>query len=204
MGIDEKLAEIQEQLKDLPPEQQQEKIQEILQQLPPEELQELTKKQCPFCSIANKSINAVTVYEDANVIGILDINPASKGHIILFPKGHYQFLFQVPDNEVSHLFTVVNKLSLAVINGLSAEGTNIFVANGQLAGQNAPHVVVHIIPRYKEDGINFIWEPKKVEQEEMNNISKAISSKIEKTQEVKEVKEEKEKALDLEQEKRIA
>ena len=157
---EQRIAEIQERLKGLDPEEQQQKLQEILKELPQDELNEITQQQCPFCGIVDKKIDAKTVYEDGIVMAVLDINPANKGHVILFPKKHHQFLFQVSDTEAAHMFKIVNKISLAMVNGLNAEGNNIFVANGQIAGQNASHVIVHIIPRYKNDGIEK-WPRKK-------------------------------------------
>src|SRR3989344_6460596 len=112
----ERIIEIQERLKGLSPEEQQEKLNEILKELPPEELHDLTKQQCLFCGIAERKIDANIVYEDGIVMAVLDINPANQGHVILFPKKHHQFLFQVSDTEVEHLFKIVNKISLAIIN----------------------------------------------------------------------------------------
>ncbi|MBI2663079.1 HIT family protein [Candidatus Woesearchaeota archaeon] len=182
---EERIKEIQERIKDLSPEEQQKKLQEILNELPPEELHELTKQQCPFCGIAEKKIDSKIVYEDGIVMGILDINPANKGHTIIFPKKHHQFLFQLSDTEVQHLFKIINKVSLAMINGLNADGNNIFVANGQIAGQNSPHIIIHLIPRYKDDGIDFKWNFKKIGDDEMSNLAKKIKENISTHKEVK-------------------
>jgi histidine triad (HIT) family protein len=182
---EQRIAEIQERLKGLDPEEQQQKLQEILKELPQDELNEITQQQCPFCGIVDKKIDAKTVYEDGIVMAVLDINPANKGHVILFPKKHHQFLFQVSDTEAAHMFKIVNKISLAMVNGLNAEGNNIFVANGQIAGQNASHVIVHIIPRYKDDGIDFKWDFKKINDEEMLNLVSTIKKNIVTHKEVK-------------------
>lgn len=173
----EQLAMIQGQLEGLPPEEQQKRLQEILAQLPSEEVEALRQQQCPFCMIAAGKIPAKTVYEDDMVKAVLDINPASKGHIIVFPKTHYQFLFMVPDNEVSRLFQVANKLSKIVFEVMGAQGTNIFVANGQAAGQNAPHVLIHVIPRFENDKIGLVWQPKKAEEKELEEIVAKLKKK---------------------------
>jgi len=166
----EQMAMIQKQLEGLPPEEQQKKMQEILAQLPPEEVEALKQQQCPFCMIEAGKIPAKLVYEDDMVKAVLDINPANKGHIIVFPRKHYQFLFTIPDNEVARLFQVANKLSKVVFEIVGAQGTNIFAANGQAAGQNAPHVLVHVIPRFENDNIGLAWNPKKIEDKEMEEI----------------------------------
>ncbi len=173
----EQLAMIQQQLEGLPPEEQQRKLQEILSQLPPEEVESLKQQQCPFCMIAAGKIPAKTVYEDNFVKAVLDINPANKGHVIVFPKQHYQLTTMMPDNEIARLFQVANKLSKTVFEAVNAKGTNIFVANGQVAGQNAPHVLVHVIPRFDNDKIGLVWQPKKIEEKDMEETAAKIKEK---------------------------
>lgn len=172
----EKLQEIKEQLEGLPQEEQQEKMQDILSQLPEEEVQEIMKQQCPFCLIVDNKINADVVYDDSLVKGVLDINPASKGHVILFPKKHYPLTTKMPDFEASHLFNIANKLSDVVLRAVDADGINIFVANGQVAGQNSSHVLVHIIPRFRDDKIPLSWNPQKISVDEMKEIADKIKS----------------------------
>lgn len=46
----------------------------------------MDEEKCVFCMIINGNIPAKKVYEDQLVLGILDINPASKGHVIMIPK----------------------------------------------------------------------------------------------------------------------
>ena len=140
-----------------------------------------------------KLVQLKKIYENDSFIAVLDIKPASKGHVLLFPKKHYQLLAQMSEEEVNSLFTLANKLSAIVFECMKAEGTNIFTANGNAAGQMIPHVVVHIIPRWKDDKISFAWEGAKVDEKEMNdiqmNISKLVQEQLkEKVQRIEAVK----------------
>jgi len=108
---------------------------------------------CIFCQIASGQVPARKVFEDANVIGVLDINPANPGHVLLIPKEHVSVLPQLSDSVTDHVGKVCKHISLAMIKSLGAQGTTIFVANGALAGQRAPHVIIHIIPRIENDGL---------------------------------------------------
>ncbi|MBU2639199.1 MAG: HIT family protein [Nanoarchaeota archaeon] len=163
-------------------------IEEKLKGMSKEEIQELVKKQCLFCNIVNGNIESYKVYEDDNVMGVLDINPANKGHVILFPKEHLQFLNDLDEKLLGHLFDVVNKLSNKMIDRLKASGINIYIASGQGAGQNLPHIAVHVIPRYENDKIAFGWNPKKLNKNDFENITKELkTNKISKI-EVKKVK----------------
>lgn len=113
----------------------------------------LQKENCLFCHIVEGKVLSRKVYEDETVIGILDINPANAGHILLMPKEHYLFMPQVPEPVISKVFVVAKQLSHAVLRALRTDGTTIFVANGGIAGQRAPHFMVHIIPRLSGDGL---------------------------------------------------
>ena len=80
--------------------------------------------------------------------------------------------------DTGHLFNLVNKLSSILFDSLNAQGTNIFVANGQAAGQLIPHVVVNIIPRFNNDKLNLFLEHKKTSEEDLDNILNKIKEKI--------------------------
>lgn len=163
----------------LPIEEQKSKLNEFLKTLTPEQMEFLKSQQggqCVFCAIAEGKISAKKIYEDDFLIASLDINPANKGHVILFPKVHVEILSLMKD--VGHLFNVANRISSVVFETTNAEGTNIFVANGLAAGQKMPHVVVHIIPRFKDDKVNFGWDKKEISEEDMDKLVKSMGSKL--------------------------
>ena len=175
----EKINSIKSQLAGLSPEQQQEKLQEIMATLDPEEQEQLFGKQkCPFCSMVTGEIPVKKVYEDAECIAILDINPANKGHMLLFPKKHYGMMAQMEDKEAGMLYAVANKLAKAAFDGLKASGSNIVVGNGAIAGQRAPHALINIIPRFDGDKVVVGWNPVKLSEDEMDDALKQISAHI--------------------------
>lgn len=158
---------------------QKKAIQDKLAKLSPEQLQDLVKKQCVFCKIAKGEVPSKVIYEDANTMAILDAKPATPGHILVFPKEHYSVLQQMPDADVARLFALAKYVSTASFDATQAQGSNILVASGAIAGQGAPHVIVHVIPRFENDGLpSQFWEPKELEEEQMNEIQKRISEKL--------------------------
>ena len=170
----ERMNEIRSSLEGLSKEEQQEKLDEILTD---DEKQELFgQQQCPFCSIANGQLESRKVYEDDNCMAVLDINPANKGHVILFSKKHYPLMSVIEDSEASNLFVIANKLCTVVYETMEAKGTNLFVANGTVAGQTSPHALINIIPREEKDGVVFGWKPKKFTDEEMDSTAKKLST----------------------------
>ena len=178
---EEQVAQLNEIAK-LPAEEQKTKLNAFLQTLTPEQMEFLKQQQAqqanPFQLIVEGKIPSKKIYEDNAVMAILDIKPATKGHVIVFPKKHYSVMGQMPDNEVAHLFTVAHNIAKLLFETLKAEGTNVFVANGAVAGQTVDHVLVHVIPRFKDDGLNFVWQPKELSEEELNTVHQQLHSKL--------------------------
>lgn len=175
-----KISEIKEELSELKPEEQQQRLQEILSDLDPEEREQLVgKQQCPFCSMAEGKIPVVKVYEDMEILGILDINPANPGHTLVFTKKHNATLNDLNPYESDRLFTAANKIAKAMATGINAKGVNMHIASGPAAGQTSPHLLINIIPRFDNDGLRFSWQPKKMAEEQMASIAKSISSNFE-------------------------
>jgi len=133
---------------------------------------------CALCEEIKSGKNKI--YEDDKVYAIIHPKPASPGHIILFPKKHYQIFEQIPDFEAAYLFETANKLSTAVFESLKVQGTNIIIQNGVASGQSIPHVSLHIIPRKENDGINFQWNPKQLNEEEMSTVELMLKEEAEK------------------------
>ncbi|MEK6922653.1 MAG: HIT family protein [Nanoarchaeota archaeon] len=163
----------------LPIEEQKKELPGFLKTLSREQVEFLKRQQgtsCPYCAIAEGKIEARKVYEDENLIGALEINPANKGHVVLFPKKHYEILNQIED--VGHLFNIAKRISGAIFESVKAEGTNIFVSNGASAGQTVPHVAVHIVPRFKDDKFKLGWEKADIKDKEMDKIREKIFDKL--------------------------
>ena len=131
---------------------------------------------CKLCEMDREGL----IYEDKDVAAVISKEPASLGHIILYPKKHYPIIEQIPDYEFAHLFHIANKLSVAVFETIGCQGTNIIIQNGVAAGQTIPHVSVHIIPRKEEDGLNFEWDTKKLSEEEMSTVELKVKEETDK------------------------
>lgn len=107
---------------------------------------------CLFCKIAKKEIPAEIVYEDEKTLAILDINPRSPGHTMVFPKYHSETILDLPEKEVGPLFLAVKKVTELINKTLKPEGFTIGINHGKISGQVIDHLHVHIIPRFKGDG----------------------------------------------------
>ncbi len=134
---------------------------------------------CIFCQIANGKLESKTVYEDSKCRAVLDIHPANGGHVLLMPKEHHVIWQLLPDDLASHLALVSKDISRAMLKALGVQGVNIHIANGEAAGQKAPHFIMHIIPRMKDDGINFQWTPKEIKEDDAKTVMLMLQKEIE-------------------------
>jgi histidine triad (HIT) family protein len=56
-----------------------------------------------FCRIARHEESAYAVYKDENVMAILDLYPVSRGQVLILPKAHFTWFYEMPDELIGHL-----------------------------------------------------------------------------------------------------
>jgi histidine triad (HIT) family protein len=110
---------------------------------------------CTLCAIAQHRIRAAVVHEDADVIAIMDLFPASKGHVLVLPKEHIEDLYSLPDDMGGRILETAIHISKAIRATLKPKGLNLIQANGAAAGQTIQHFHLHIVPRYENDGVTL-------------------------------------------------
>ncbi|HIU78218.1 MAG TPA: HIT family protein [Candidatus Avilachnospira avicola] len=139
----------------------------------------MKKDDCIFCRIANGEIGSNTVYEDEDFRVILDLNPGSKGHMLILPKEHFDDLFELSDEYAQKLMLVAKKVGLAARKALCADGINLVQNNGEAAGQTVKHFHMHVIPRYEGDDKGMVnWTPHDSDPEEQKRIEEAIRKQL--------------------------
>ena len=125
---------------------------------------------CIFCKIANGEIPSKTLYEDDKFRVILDLGPASKGHALILPKDHYANLYELPDEMAGEVMKLAKKMATQMTERLGCEGFNLVQNNGECAGQTVFHFHLHMIPRYKDDGVGLGWKLNKLTDEDREDI----------------------------------
>ena len=114
---------------------------------------------CIFCKIANGEIPSATLYEDEDFRVILDLGPASKGHALILPKTHAANIYEISDEMAAKAMVLAKKMASKLTEVLNCDGFNIVQNNGEAAGQTVFHFQMHLIPRYKNDGVGIQWKP---------------------------------------------
>jgi histidine triad (HIT) family protein len=128
-----------------------------------------------FCDIIAKKAPAHIVYEDDDLIAILDKHPIADGHTLVLTKPHYERLGEIPQAEVAKLFAKVQELNERIMKKMSAQGSHISINDGKAAHQLVPHIHVHIIPRKAGDEVTFTSR-KRLPPEQMERIRTLIGT----------------------------
>jgi histidine triad (HIT) family protein len=111
---------------------------------------------CIFCRIVAGEIPAEVVARDADAIALLDLEPLADGHVLVVPHAHAATIEELDDDAADHLFRLVRRLADPVRRAVGAAGSTIGVNNGEATGQTVPHVHVHIVPRWANDGAGSV------------------------------------------------
>jgi len=134
---------------------------------------------CIFCKIINGEIPAVKVLDEELVVAFMDISPSSKGHMLVVPKNHAENIFEIPESDLATLIKAVKKCAGAAKDVLRADGVTILQLNGKASDQIVPHLHIHVIPRWENDGLSVsTWEMKPGDMEEIQAIARKIQEHI--------------------------
>jgi len=110
---------------------------------------------CIFCKIINGEIPSKKIYEDEDIVAILDISQATKGHTLVLPKKHFANILEIEDYEYLKVMDRVKDLASVITKTFNASGVNILNNCGETAGQTVMHFHVHIIPRYENTDVKI-------------------------------------------------
>ena len=125
---------------------------------------------CIFCKLANGDIPTATLYEDDDFRVILDAGPAAKGHALIIPKEHYANLYELSDELAAKVLVLAKKMITKLTDILGCDGYNIVQNNGEAAGQTVFHFHLHMIPRYKDDGVGVTWKVGELKEEDKEEL----------------------------------
>jgi histidine triad (HIT) family protein len=106
----------------------------------------MVDQHCIFCRIIGGEEMVSVVHEDERTIAFLDIQPMSRGHMLVVTKDHYETLFDLPEDLAAHCLAVARRLAPGLQKAMGAQALNLFSANGRAGGQDVMHFHLHLIP----------------------------------------------------------
>ena len=116
----------------------------------------MKKDDCIFCKIAAGEIPSRKIYEDKDLIAVMDLNPTSKGHSLIIPKEHCTNIYDIDEDIAAKVMKTAKKLATKMTVALNCDGFNLLQNNGETAGQTMFHFHMHLIPRYKDADNNML------------------------------------------------
>jgi histidine triad (HIT) family protein len=133
---------------------------------------------CIFCDIVEKREPASIVFEDTEVMALLDINPLQRGHTLVIPKHHFVNIWDIDPEVLAKIDAVAQRVARKMTSVLGADGVNTFSANGKPAGQEIYHYHLHLIPLGKGERTKFgeWWKSKarRAERPELDEMAKRL------------------------------
>jgi histidine triad (HIT) family protein len=119
----------------------------------------MTDPDCIFCQILAGQIPATIVGEDERTVAFMDINPATRGHVLVIPRVHTADLLSVDPDDLRAVAAASQRQAALAKERLGADGINLVNSCGALAWQTVFHFHMHVIPRYIDDPLQLPWTP---------------------------------------------
>jgi histidine triad (HIT) family protein len=136
----------------------------------------MNKQDCVFCKIAEGEIPSMKVWEDKNFVAFLDINPYAKGHVLVIPKKHSEWVWDIGENEYLEYMKQTRYLANILRKAFDTEWVEEIIA-----GIGVSHSHIHLLPRQRNDRLGEIpIHPlkEKPSEKEMKEIAEKIREKI--------------------------
>jgi histidine triad (HIT) family protein len=137
---------------------------------------------CILCDVVRGDAPGSFVYRDDLLSAFLDIRPVHEGHTLVIPHEHTPLIGDVPEDVRDRLFRVGVDIAGAIRRaGLGAEGIDLFLADGEAAGQEVPHAHLHVLPRSRGDGFTIdaaAWREPPPTREDLDRHADAIASAL--------------------------
>jgi len=106
--------------------------------------------ECVFCELQEENDRPILVCT-RSFFAVNDKYPVNAGHTLIIPFRHVSRLRDLTVEEFAELRDILETVQDELLAAQNAEGFNIGVNEGEVAGQTVPHLHIHVIPRYRGD-----------------------------------------------------
>jgi histidine triad (HIT) family protein len=113
---------------------------------------------CVFCAIVSGRAPAHRLLEDEHTVSFLNIAPATLGHALVVPRRHAEGLWDLQDDEHAQVAKAAGRVARLLRVALEPAGVNLVHATGAAAWQTVFHFHTHVVPRYRADELQVMWQ----------------------------------------------
>jgi histidine triad (HIT) family protein len=131
---------------------------------------------CLFCKIVAGEIPSTRVYEDERTIAFMDINPGTRGHLLVIPREHAKDVLEIDPEDLAAVARTGKVMAERVMERLGADGVNLLNACGAAAWQTVFHFHLHVIPRYVGDPLRLPWQPAPGDRDEIAAAAEQLAA----------------------------
>jgi histidine triad (HIT) family protein len=131
---------------------------------------------CLFCRIISGELPSTRVDEDEHTVAFMDINPATRGHVLVVPREHSTDLTEISDDDLAAVARMGKRIALRQTDRLQADGVNLLNSCGRAAWQTVFHFHLHVIPRYVNDPLRLPWVPGPGDRDEIAAAATDLTS----------------------------
>ncbi|HEY5343593.1 MAG TPA: HIT family protein [Solirubrobacteraceae bacterium] len=132
---------------------------------------------CIFCKILAGELPGTIVDEDERTVTLMDINPATRGHMLVIPRAHSADLLGIDPEDLRAVALASQRQAVRAKGLLGAEGVNLVNSCGALAWQTVFHFHMHVIPRYTGDPLRLPWVPAPGDPAEIEAAAQELTRK---------------------------
>jgi len=108
---------------------------------------------CIFCKIVEGKVESYKIFENEKAIACLDLGPIARGHTLVISKGHFENIYDIPEQDLKDVILAVKATADILKEKLNPTGINLLQRNGRGAGQEIKHLHFHLIPRFDNDSV---------------------------------------------------
>lgn len=134
----------------------------------------MNDQDCIFCQIIAGEIPAQIIAEDEKTVAFMDINPATRGHVLAVPRQHARDLLEIEPADLGAVARMAQRVATRMPDRLGADGVNLLNSCGRAAWQTVFHFHMHVIPRYGGDPLRLPWTPGEGDPEEIQAAAEAL------------------------------
>jgi len=127
-----------------------------------------------FEKIIRGDLPSVKVYEDDLVYAFMDAGQVNPGHVLVATKKPYETLMDADEESAAAMMRAANKIAKAVQQAFQPEGITVLQANKPAGWQTVPHLHLHVLPRYQNDGVDLTWPRKEPGLEKLREYAAKI------------------------------
>ena len=126
-----------------------------------------------FSKIISGEIPSHKVAETIDYLAFLDIQPLTRGHVLVIPKKEVDYIFDLSDEDYAGLWIFARIVADGIKKAIPCKKVGVAVI-----GLEVPHAHIHLIPMNRVDDMNFSRTKLNPTDEELADTALAIKEQL--------------------------